>query len=807
MSDLEDALNILATLTQADIRLMFGPAEVARGRQLFQSGQVQNRELVSDLLEGHGIQASVIDDGKTYLVGVFAEDEDQLFAVCDCPKHGDCAHTVALLSAWLEEPSSFAAPDEGGFLNTLMGLPWLRGLLTDDTSELEEDLEFLDTDVDLFLGVNEMFGPVADGQQEAVVVQSQTIQPGVNVVAADQTLRQLLEEVTLPQLRRIGRRHGFKLRGTRKADVIEQLIALLHDAVHKPDFLAGLTSEEYEVLRTLNTVYGIRDALTQDEAQRAWQQSGSKRSRKVLQQALSGLHEYGLLFPCTTHGREEHYHWLPHLASVRLPVVQPEVKAYPQRKARQLTHPADTPAVPTALALLVAFAERHPLRLRKPRPRYPRARQYPWLGDWDHDPEEVKRLFTSRPGYLFSGLDAALGIPAPQPLLAGEVLEQLTRWLGGDQDYADWLTLLAIAAEILTSPTDAKTPLMVQREHWQTWYSRPPETQLRMLFNLWRQSLIGLTELRLALQREPGLRVERTVGYQYAYSPRLFTPTDLARELSLARGFVARLLQELPANVWYDWFSFAEAAWQQNPNFLHNYVGPDVWGIAARGRKRLDPKRRGDWDRGYRPILAAILEGPLRWLGVVEVGYKGRRMVAFRLTPTGAWLLRGEGRPPTLREVAAGEAPVTWLDDETFRVLPGPATIDVLPLADILAIPTQRAFVYKLSDEGIQEAFARGIEPATIATRFEKAGAPLPPATRQRIETLWSRFGYIHLYEKLTVLELADDLALREILANTSLHQHMVHQFSPRLVVVEDSAVDELVEELIKKGYTPKVES
>ena len=59
--------------------------------------------------------------------------------------------------------------------------------------------------------------------------------------------------------------------------------------------------------------------------------------------------------------------------------------------------------------------------------------------------------------------------------------------------------------------------------------------------------------------------------------------------------------------------------------------------------------------------------------------------------------------------------------------------------------------------------------------------------------------------ENMTVLELADDLALREVLANTDLKDHIVHQFSPRLVVIEDSAVDKLVEELVKKGYTPRV--
>jgi hypothetical protein len=60
------------------------------------------------------------------------------------------------------------------------------------------------------------------------------------------------------------------------------------------------------------------------------------------------------------------------------------------------------------------------------------------------------------------------------------------------------------------------------------------------------------------------------------------------------------------------------------------------------------------------------------------------------------------------------------------------------------------------------------------------------------------------LYDKLTVMELADDMALRELLAGTSLNKYIVHQFSPRLVVVRDEGVDELMNELIKKGYTPR---
>ena len=69
----------------------------------------------------------------------------------------------------------------------------------------------------------------------------------------------------------------------------------------------------------------------------------------------------------------------------------------------------------------------------------------------------------------------------------------------------------------------------------------------------------------------------------------------------------------------------------------------------------------------------------------------------------------------------------------------------------------------------------------------------------------WESFGLVHLYPNLTILELSDDFAIRELLAATSLAQHIIYRFSPRLVAIEPDAVDDLVRELQEKGYTPRV--
>jgi hypothetical protein len=47
---------------------------------------------------------------------------------------------------------------------------------------------------------------------------------------------------------------------------------------------------------------------------------------------------------------------------------------------------------------------------------------------------------------------------------------------------------------------------------------------------------------------------------------------------------------------------------------------------------------------------------------------------------------------------------------------------------------------------------------------------------------------------------------LQELKSNTSLRDHVLYEFSPRLVAIHPDAVDALVQEMEKRGYMPHVE-
>jgi hypothetical protein len=96
---------------------------------------------------------------------------------------------------------------------------------------------------------------------------------------------------------------------------------------------------------------------------------------------------------------------------------------------------------------------------------------------------------------------------------------------------------------------------------------------------------------------------------------------------------------------------------------------------------------------------------------------------------------------------------------------------------------------------------------AALSKHSAAPGAqPQVASSWQRKLRTWGRnYGQLHVYENLTLLELADEYALQELLVSTSLGEHVVYPFSPHLVAIREDAVDTLIQEMEKRGYTPRV--
>ncbi len=600
-------------------------------------------------------------------------------------------------------------------------------------------------------------------------------------------LTSLLRALTVEQLRAIGRRRGWPSGGSAKDKLVDAIAAGLARELMP----AALEPDEEQLLRIEGTLYGLSAPRTPQELATTWKKHGGGDPER-LEQALGGLQSAGLLFPCALEGSSLHYHWQPLLDPSEIPLLPTKVKAYPADKAERL-RPADPlPSPATVADAIVEMAEHARLHLRTAK--FDR-RLSKIAGEWPFDPQQVERLAKSR---NYAGRPATLTVPFG-PAWAEETWQEMATLAGGSRDLAEWVSGALMSLGILV-PSGIEFAV-VDQEAADGWRKQTLEQRERALWDSWRLGGAGVTELEIVTAHS-SLLVERSL-----YDPN-FTPSILIYEMTQARQFITRLVAALDPLTWYSWKSFAESVRNLRADWTHTRTSPETWYLASKTRHRYEPYNAQHWDAAYCPLLAAMLEGVLHWTGAVELGYDGKELAALRVTPVGMWLLAGgkEGdRPGRAEGEPDGRDSIRWLDDATLQLSATPNAVRVLPLVRSFADPTRQPLVLRVSDASLARAVEHGATASDLADRLAAVGAPLPPRTRAQLEAVEAQFGRFHVYDKLTVLELADDMALRELLAGTSLERYVVHQFSPRLVVVRDEGIPVLAEELIKKGYTPRV--
>ena len=726
--------------------------------------------------DGNAIHATV-QDGASNIPVVFDFSDES--ARCTDQRHLRqrdllCEHIAAALYAYVREPESFLPQNIGGFLDLLNNNPQAR-----------EQLAALDPGINAMLRQIEQMPESARAALENLPL-NPTPQQLAQVAQAntpEAELAALLRRLTLAQLRAIAKRRDWQLTVTAQAQLADELALLLANTPLPTD----LSSEEEQLLRIENTLYGFCDTPAPAALENMWRARGGGDLAR-LERAEHGLQTAGILFPCNENGAALHYHWSPFLNSESAPHLAPKTKLYPAEKIAQLKIAEPLMPLPTIIDAVIELAEREPLRARQTKSD-PRWAQQPFAQGWDVDAAEMERFLKTR---FFANNAITIAFSR---LLTDETQNRLDT-LG--HEVGRWAAGFLLSSEMLKQDGEV---VRVDSARAASWRAQSEEERWKFLWQGWRAGAVALAELQIATARA-SLAVQRIT---YAHQ---FKPVDLIAEMARARNFIARVLAPLDPLVWYSFKSFAESVRGLRGDFLYTETKPDTWFlVASKTGHRYDPHHAQNWDASYRVALGAIVDTTLRWLGVTEVAYEGKELAAFRITALGASLLAG-GQIELTREPADPNAPaLVWVDDTTIRLRATPDAARAMPTIRAFADPMRAPLTFAVTHASIARAFERGATVVEIAQHMANAGAPLPDALRAKMDALANNYGRAHVYEHLTVLELADDFALRELLAGTTFGQFIVHQFSPRLVVVRDENVDAWMSELVKKGYTPRVVS
>lgn len=469
---------------------------------------------------------------------------------------------------------------------------------------------------------------------------------------------------------------------------------------------------------------------------------------------------------------------------------------------------ADPYALPFQATEILDRLQQSPVPLRPPRPRLRLEKEQQGLQGWDYDPAEVQRAWEQRK--LRPYADLVLTVLPAQPWLPEDLVARLAPLAGGEARL-DFLfsLLMATGLCLLGSPVTVWPEVRTHFLRLDAPAQRAALARGYLTNMLWSEiwPVLGAQKPRLELKRQ-----FREIDYR---------PEHLRADLATLRIRVLRVLACLPEGQWIDLealYPVLRVLWPRfswnMPGTYRYYFNPEPpWFLAEAGHDEpLDTRHPRQWDRAQGAFIREIIGGPLHWLGFADLRLERGMLRAVRLHGL-ADLFFDRSEVPALPQHGAarrpaGTGPEASVEGHCITVRPSAIGAEAHGLLESIArlqTATTGRFVYQLDAQTVQRSFEKGVTLSQILDDWQRLlPMPMPDTLRAQLEAWWQAYGRVHIYRNLTVIEFADDYALAEMKAVTSLGRHMVAEVSPRLVIVPEAAAAELVAELEKAGYTPK---
>lgn len=689
-------------------------------------------------------------------------DGNRILTGCSCGQSVSgkvCEHNAALLLAWAVQPGSFLEDDDED------------DLFNDETDE-----------IDGFFPALSPPGVAASG----ATVRPSSFDPA-------QEYRALLNNLILQQLREIARTRGIKLTGQRKEPIIETLA----EALTRPESLAEAWSALSPSARRVVALFPFFDIPERGVEPKSVQKTARAmglRSDQEVDNALQELKNLGIVFAKPFYGGLV----VPTLLVSRLPPDGAFTAAYQDVAALKIT-PAPSPLEFSQLVtrlLLVLQAGRGQFRCRpKPEP-HPVVKNLPFLSGWPYDSKEFDALVNERnPAHIWT---RTFRVPPADSPLADDAQKSLLAAVGTDADRLDFILRLCAGLGILH--INPGKPIEGIGENLIGLLQTEPLARAKMLF-LAYTSLQTWTDLDLAAKRHKTFSLQRI-----AQLPAGASHSQMLELLCAARQVLLLQLRRQPAGRWTDYEALVEQA-RALPVNQNLWTHKSYWYPAPDGGKP-DLNKPADWKAAYGAFAESVLSGPLYWMGIIECGYREGCLAAFRLTDFGAAIF---GQNPDFQMPAPqnrGPA-LTFASADTLTLRAEAASAELVQLLILLGeahANPRSEIAFRLTARGASRAFESGWDAERILVALESAaGRPPPDLLIESFKKWQQNFGSLHFYEDVALMEFSDDYALKELLAGASLSKYLLYRFSPRLIALRPEGVDTLREELVRKGYTPKV--
>ena len=179
----------------------------------------------------------------------------------------------------------------------------------------------------------------------------------------------------------------------------------------------------------------------------------------------------------------------------------------------------------------------------------------------------------------------------------------------------------------------------------------------------------------------------------------------------------------------------------------------------------------GSWDKVEGRLLAFLLRGPLRWLGLTDFGQDEAGEPIYQVTPT---LLNWLNQQPAKADEVA--VPIV-VEQQAVILVPFNANryqrFQVSRVADALPVEPGKPFAYRITPQSLVAAKEQGIDADRLLQFLETtSGRPVPAGVKRAISR-WGERGVEGRLEQVVILRVRE-AAILDILRNNAQTQGFI---------------------------------
>jgi len=778
----------LKNLKTEDVAPLF-PAQVWHNIKKSDVTSLKKRDYKWEVIEGR------YRDKKGVFTPVATVVNGQLFTYCDCPDFRPghpCVHVGYLLWAWIEQRDTFH--------DTLKQYKPKVPLLNEEEKS-RPNLRPL--------------GPPTEKEKKALKPLFSHLSFAQSREVWLNSSKKLLEqrELKRTQLQALGKQWGLKLGNQTRPKMIEAIVRRSADPEAVQSQLSQWSVEEQQAL-TAVVPFACHSThlLPVQIVGRFWSYLPGPWT-KPLKHSWEKAERQGLFTRFLLYGDDDVGWGMPMVIAAALP---PLPGWLPPRRGNLPAHWRVVQRSPGVvirhLRDFIEACQTLPVRLRSQQRPMNLPPRWNSFRDWPYSQQMMTILSKRRPPATW----LTFYLPIDPPAIDADSATIVGQMTGMDDQEIDLLYHLLKDDNWIYpgSPVTVSTHIssLLQLDDTELW--------VRIARLYWHSPLISWTELNLLRRLHPDI----DLFYQHSVWGGISEWREFLNRLLEQRKIFVHFLALLPQGVWIDYNALQSVLKLIWHDAVHGFASS---AFHKRLRSQFDDLFLSDasrnyplrWENTVGRLLDIFIEYPLHWLGVVDLAYEEETLRAVRLNLTD--LFYADMRPLSQRVTAAPRSPVLPAPEHRYIYDPQKQQL-AIPLAllsperiKVISFLTKEVtyrreeslLVGHVAADRVSKTFDQHINVDEIEKRWQAAfGAPMAVALLQQLRQWEANYGHWRIYTgNLALVEVKDSVALRELKAVSSLQTLIFAELSPYHVLIPDDKVDAFIQELQKKGYTPKL--